>query len=281
MHNCVYFSCKSLQLITDLWPHVDHSTLRLLLKNNRLISFAPHWATQLSQLESLAVEKKSQLISANIGNVSFQSDTDNRLNFASDTSFHVFRKQRDQFCDVWQTWKQNNSSGNWRMSSALQKSIQSLVDLKRDSVNYVHLARLFRSQLLDVAQLADVKEESGPLGLLQYADPEKLRRLKERLVNPPTENRAKDSVAFEGDQEFFRDFIVLANSAAFNQHLKNNLVSGIDELSSTCISSEECDEYGHFAQTLISLQVTPSLMIDNRKIPPKNLKILQKSCENP
>jgi len=113
-------------------------------------------------------------------------------------SFRVFRKQRDQFCDVWQTWKQNNSSGHWRMSSALQKSIQSLVDLKKDCVNYVHLARLFRSQLLDVAQLADVKEESGPLGLLQYADPEKLRRLKERLVNPPTENRAKDGVTFEG-----------------------------------------------------------------------------------
>lgn len=61
---------------------------------------------------------------------------------------------------------------------------------------------------------------------------------------------------FEGDQEFFRDFIVLANSAAFNEHLKNNLVSGIEELSATCISSEECDEYGQFAQTLISLQVT-------------------------
>ena len=51
------------------------------------------------------------------------------------------------------------------MATALQRMIQSLVDLRRDCVNYAHLARLFRSQLLNVAQLVNDEEETdGPLG---------------------------------------------------------------------------------------------------------------------
>ena len=204
VHNCTYFSAKSLQDIPDFWNFIEHSTLRLLVTNNRLTGFAPQWVAELTQLESMAIMKDTKIPNRNIGNVSFQSDTDNRFNFASEASFHVFRKQRDQFCDVWQMWKQNNSSAHWKMSAALEKTIANLVDLKKDCVNYVHLARLFRSQLLNVAQLVEVKEEegSGPLGLLQSADPEKLRRLKERLVNPAAENRCKDGLTFEGSLVF-------------------------------------------------------------------------------
>ena len=257
VHNCVYFGVKTLEKLKDFWSHADHSTLRLLFKNTRIVHFSSGWTEQLLKITHVGeVFQSNKKFSSqhSIGNVSFQSDTDNRFNFASDRSFHVFRKQRDQFCEVWQIWKENNSSVDWKMSTSLQKMIQSLVDLKCDCVNYVHLARLFRSQLLNVAQLVDVKEESGPLGLLQNADPEKLRRLKERLVNP-TENRFKENAIFEGDQEFFRDFIVLANSPAFNEHLKNSLASGIEELSLTSIDSDDCDGYAHFAEALISLQV--------------------------
>lgn len=148
------------------------------------------------------------------------------------------------------------------MSIALQKMIQSLVDLRRDCVNYAHLARLFRLQLLNVAQLVkpvnELEEPDGPLGQLQSSDPDKLRRLRDRITNPPesrpvrcigTENDIK--MHFEGDQEFFRDFILLAASPAFNEHLKNSLVSGIEDLS----SSEDCDDRAQFAETIIALQV--------------------------
>lgn len=139
--------------------------------------------------------------------------------------------------------------------------VQSLVDMRRDCVNYAHLARLFRSQLLNVAQLVepvnDEKERDGPLGQLQSSDPDKLRRLKERLVNPPESRATRITVehdihsAFEGDQEFFREFILLAESPAFNEHLKNSLVDGIEELS----RSEDCDKTVQFAETVIALQV--------------------------
>ena len=136
---------------------------------------------------------------------------------------------------------------------ALQKMIQSLVDMRRDCVNYAHLARLFRSQLLNVAQLVESIEEAetgGPLGQLQSSDPDKLRRLRERLMNPPTESRAQYHLAFEGDQEFFRGFIVLAGSPAFNEHLKNNLASGIEEF-----SVEDCDDAVQFSDAVVALQV--------------------------
>lgn len=149
------------------------------------------------------------------------------------------------------------------MAAALQRMIHSLVDMRRDCVNYAHLARLFRSQLLDVAQLVvNVQEETetfGPLGLLQSSDPDKLRRLRERLVNPPLESRSRSSstvlgdrlTEFDGDQEFFRDFILLANSPAFNEHLKISLASGIEEFS----VAEDCDDPSRFAETVVALQV--------------------------
>jgi len=131
--------------------------------------------------------------------------------------------------------------------------IQNLVNLKQDVVNYVHLARLFRSQLLNVAQLVEiVQDDDGPLSQLQSSDPDKLRRLRERL----TESRARSSfspgtVHFEGDQEFFRDFIQLAANPAFNEHLKNCLVSGIEQGS----RAEDCDETDRFAEMVIALKV--------------------------
>ena len=160
---------------------------------------------------------------------------------------------------VWQIWKVNCAIPGWNMAISLQKMIQSLVDLRKDCVNYVHLARLFRSQLLNVAQLTksikDEEEVDGPLGQLQSSDPDKLRRLRERLINPPVNRVVRfvggDQISFEGDQEFFRDFILLASSPAFNEHLKNSLMNGIEDLS----RSEDGDDQAQFAETVIALQV--------------------------
>ena len=158
---------------------------------------------------------------------------------------------------VWQIWKTNCSNPSWNMAAALQKMIQTLVDLRRDCVNYAHLARLFRSQLLNVAQLVkpltEEEESEGFLSQLQFTDPDKLRRLRERLINPSRtaggEHTSK--MAFEGDQEFFRDFILLAASPAFNEHLKISLVSGIEDLT----RSDDCENEAQFAETVIALQV--------------------------
>ena len=265
VHDCVYLASQTLGQLDGWWECLDDSTLNLLVENPRLAIFCPDVASKMSTHVASLTESNCRTLSnlqPTIGNVAFQSETDNRFNFASDSSFHTFRKQRDQFCEMWQIWKQNCSSPEWNMALALQKRIQSLVDLKRDCVNYVHLARLFRSQLLKVARLVDdIEEPSGPLGLLQSSDPVKLRRLRERLINPP-EGRGRDGIVFEGDQEFFRDFILLANSTAFNEHLKNCLVSDIEDLYRNAIadsSREDCETEGrdayHLAETVVSLRV--------------------------
>lgn len=82
------------------------------------------------------------------GNVCFQIDTDNRENFPSVSAFHVFRKQRDAFYDILRIWKENHSVPGWVFQIALGSKIRSMLTMYNDSVNYYHMARLFKSQLL-------------------------------------------------------------------------------------------------------------------------------------
>lgn len=101
VHNCVYFSAKTLENVNGVWDHIDRSLLQHLMDNPRLVAFSPNFVTEkLTQLiASTAIEDRIPL-RRTIANVAFQSDTDNRFNFASDPSFQTFRKQRDQFCEV-------------------------------------------------------------------------------------------------------------------------------------------------------------------------------------
>ena len=256
VHNCVYFAAKTLEQLDNIWSHVDRYLMQQLMSNPRLMLFAPDSIGKLSGLASSLIEVGSRPRPTHhptVANVPFQTETDNRLNFASDSSFQYFRKQRDQFCEVWQIWKANHANPAWNMAAALQRMIQTLVNLKQDVVNYFHLARLFRSQLLNVAQLVEIVQDDGPLSQLQSSDPDKLRRLRERLTNPRVRSSTPGVVHFEGDQEFFRDFIQLAANPALNEHLKNSLVTGIEE---GC-RAEDWDDQGtdRFAQTVIALRV--------------------------
>lgn len=101
VHNCVYFSAKSLENVNGVWEHVDRSLLQHLINNPRLADFSPKFVSEklIPLVASTTIEKRIPL-RRTIANVAFQSDTDNRSNFASDSSFQTFRKQRDLFCEV-------------------------------------------------------------------------------------------------------------------------------------------------------------------------------------
>lgn len=100
VHNCVYFSAKTLESFEDIWDHVDQGLLNQLRNNPRLISFSPQWISgKLAHLVASSITE-DRTSHRTITNVPFQSETDNRFNFASDVSFQIFRKQRDQFCEV-------------------------------------------------------------------------------------------------------------------------------------------------------------------------------------
>lgn len=82
------------------------------------------------------------------GNVSFQYETDNRENFTSDFSFHCFRKQRDLFYNILAIWEANHLVSGWIFSVGLGSKIRSLLSISSDPINLLHLARLFRNQLI-------------------------------------------------------------------------------------------------------------------------------------
>ena len=108
VHNCVYFAAKCLeQLFDSVWSHIDRCLLQQLMSNPRLMQFSPDFISKLSRLASSSLGEGSRRPPAHrtVANVPFQTDTDNRLNFASDSSFQYFRKQRDQFCEVIQLLK--------------------------------------------------------------------------------------------------------------------------------------------------------------------------------
>ncbi len=101
VHNCVYFSAKTLETLEEVWRHVDPTILQQLVRNPRLLLFSPEWVNgKLTKLFSSLKTEDRIPPQKTVANVAFQSETDNRFNFASDSSFQFFRKQRDQFCEV-------------------------------------------------------------------------------------------------------------------------------------------------------------------------------------
>ena len=100
VHNCVFFAASTLEKLDGLLLYIDRCLIQLLASNARLVAFSSVLIQRLSELVISSAEEKKRLPRQTVANVAFQSDTDNRLNFASDTSFSTFRKQRDQFCEV-------------------------------------------------------------------------------------------------------------------------------------------------------------------------------------
>ncbi|XP_020292800.1 codanin-1 [Pseudomyrmex gracilis] len=182
------------------------------------------------------------------GNVCFQIDTDNRENFPSVTAFHVFRKQRDAFYDILRIWKENHSVPGWVFQIALGSKIRNMLTMYNDSVNYYHMARLFKSQLLisciqNGYQDEVVDEESmNFLKALKHVNPEKLTQLSKRFVTPLPSQSQNVSPSFPGMQEFFRDFILHAFNPIFYIHLENCFVYEIMELNDTQFGNSEIED---------------------------------------
>lgn len=100
VHNCVYFSTKTIEKLENIWCNVDRGFLQQLMCNPRLAAFSPNWVQQdLIEILNQTSGRTARPLKT-ISNVAFKTDTDNRFNFASDTSFQIFRKQRDLFCEV-------------------------------------------------------------------------------------------------------------------------------------------------------------------------------------
>ncbi|XP_042226811.1 codanin-1-like isoform X1 [Homarus americanus] len=238
-HNCVYFATNVLLLILDILKLFDKGTIKLLSENPRVQLFSEELQKHLLEyLESpLPAPVLNQAQKSPIGSVSFQSDTDNRNNFPSGQAFHIFRKQRDMFYEMIRIWEENHLTSGWSYGQALGARIRHLLSLHPSSSNFAHFARLFQSQLLNMCRGDDDQahwqqdpDGLGLLMLLKKQQPEKYKRLYERLVTPSKFGGPCPPPSFPGSQEFFRDFITTASSYVFNQHLKDVLISHIQML---------------------------------------------------
>jgi codanin-1 len=151
VHNCVYFATSVLNQQRQVLECFDKITLKMLADNRYISSFVPDLYDFICGLVTADMSKTrtcTSSVAAIQGNVSFQSDTDNRQNFPTDQAFNIFRKQRDGFYDILRTWEADHMLPSWSFAVALGPRIRALLDLYSEPANFVHFARLFRSQLL-------------------------------------------------------------------------------------------------------------------------------------
>ncbi|XP_021920484.1 codanin-1 isoform X2 [Zootermopsis nevadensis] len=250
VHNCVYFAISVLNQQRQLLECFDKITLKMLADNRYFSTFMPDLCDFVNGLLTSDMAKArrfTSLVAAVQSNVSFQSDTDNRHNFPTDQAFHVFRKQRDGFYEILRTWEADHMLPDWSFAVTLGPRTRTLLSLHSEPANFVHFARLFRSQLLGTCSGYSSSSElaafsDGGLDILKDVNPEKLSRLHERLITPFQCGGPCPQPSFPGQQEFYHDFILHSSHPAFLQHLGDSLASEILTLNETSFMASDLED---------------------------------------
>ncbi|KAK7471510.1 hypothetical protein BaRGS_00035849 [Batillaria attramentaria] len=275
VHNAVYFAVRILDGQFPLVRQLDRPTLRLLSENERVAEFSPDLHTKLKNAFEAAIDRRnSSTPFTPFRSVSFQADTDNRKNFPSDRTFHLFKKQRDRFYEVLREWEAKKQTPGWNTELRLGDKIRGIVGNKTELANHLHLSRLFLSQLITTCKGAQRQwtkgdyENISSLMELRKMNPDKYLKLQDRFIRPFSCGGPCPPASFPGHQQFFHDFIVAAASPVFNQHLSNLLSSRIAELNDTdfgdahtafnkhqMTAEDHESECEAFANTLLMLQL--------------------------
>jgi len=237
VHNCVYFSVRVLEHIVSYLQFLDRSSMKLLMENSRISVFSDSLRPRLQEVcERSVVSSPPQKLKSSGGlqNVSFQTETDNRINFPSDSSFHDFKKQRDKFYALIRSWGENPRGKDYHFSQAFGLQVDDLLRMHHHTVNYSHFCTLFLQQLLAMCRGEQPSYSVNPMNLardelsnLKGLDPLKYARLAARLVTPGQLGGPCPPPSFMGAQEFFRDFILHCKNPRFLVHLKNIIIAEI------------------------------------------------------
>uniref|UniRef100_A0A8C5MWA8 Codanin-1 C-terminal domain-containing protein n=1 Tax=Leptobrachium leishanense TaxID=445787 RepID=A0A8C5MWA8_9ANUR len=274
IHNCVFFAVQVLDSQFAIISHLDKATLKLLAENERVATFSPTLQERLHKAYEVSTAKVSLLFQTTIHSVSFQPETDNRSNFSSDRSFHIFKKQRDIFYELLRDWEDNHENPDWEFERQLGMRIRTMIFHLSNACNHSHFARLFQKQLIQMCKgpstgmggssVGDTPDQDV-LNMLGSDNLNRLKRLQERFVTPQSVGGPCPPPSFPGYQEFFRDFIVSAGSYQFNQHLMDSLCQEIEDLDGVSIVGhgptekesdvDDKDEKVHFASVLLTLRL--------------------------
>ncbi|XP_070579055.1 codanin-1-like isoform X2 [Ptychodera flava] len=243
VHNCVYFAITAMSKLYRLLAFLDKATLRLLSGNPRVSEFSSDMKSKLVELSEASCSTGYNCKISSVPGVAFQADTDNRTNFPDNKSFHLFRKQRDIFYELIREWEDNHHKPGWIMKAAMAQKIWQLIHQELKFANCAHFVRLFQSQLMKMCKghhsIVDDMNNSDDMEFLQHLkknNPEKLKRLQERLITPLSHGGPSPSPTFTGPEEFFHDFIVIADSHIFNQHLMESLSAKILQITGVDLS---------------------------------------------
>ncbi|XP_018323573.1 codanin-1 [Agrilus planipennis] len=235
-HNRVYFSAKVLENNIFLFYILDRPSLKLLLDNKNLKNFSHSTHKQIETIYESKVEKPIEVLKADADlNVCFISDTDNRENFASNLSFHAFRKQRDVFYEILRIWETNHLLPNWNFGVALGSKIKYIFNMHPDPTNFMHFCRLFKAQLLkncvkNGKEVESNENDFSTLSSLSGMTSEKFSLLKSRITTKQFSNGINTTPTFTDHQEFYKEFLIVASNYTFYSHLKDQFISDIIEL---------------------------------------------------
>lgn len=156
IHNSVYFAANVLQKLPRITALLNRPTLKLLIENERLKTFAPSYVEALSKIYNKKLEKPPESCFV-YKQMPYVSETDNRDNFPTTESFLKFKKQRDLFYDILRTWEANHNQPEWSFE-LLGSKIRALLTMHEDPANYYHLARLFKNLMLNSGARNDVSK---------------------------------------------------------------------------------------------------------------------------
>ncbi|CAH2328521.1 Hypothetical predicted protein [Pelobates cultripes] len=274
VHNCVFFAVQVLDSQFEVISQLDKATLKLLAESERVAAFSLSLQERLLKAYETSTAKVSLLFRPTIQSVSFQPETDNRSNFPSDRSFHIFKKQRDIFYELLREWEDHHEKADWDFERCLGNKIRTMIFHLTSACNHSHFARLFQKQLIQMCKgpsggmgasgLGDTPDQDV-LNMLGSDNLNRLKRLQERFVTPQSVGGPCPPPSFPGYQEFFRDFILSAESYQFNQHLMNSLCQEIQELDGVSIVGhgptdgesdvDAQDEKVHFSSVLMTLRL--------------------------
>lgn len=225
VNNCVYFGIGVLKYQKHTLCLLDTTSMKALLENERLNKFEQTLKDDLCRAYAHKTQLRSQSIASHdtsfqIGQsmqVYYQQEHDTKMNFPSDQEFRAFKKQRDDFYAILDTWQTKQLSLTWNFEAELSRRVRALLEHMDHPINMAHLAKLFTSQLILSCNFSVAATD------LPHIDPSKLNKLEQRFV-ALSHCSTKDQ--FSDQQMFFKDFILSTrNHTIFIEQLKITLTN--------------------------------------------------------
>ena len=238
----VYFAVKCIDRLRNLVVILDHKALTLLFENSRLQHFtSPNLLEYLEQ--EIALDESFNLSNTNnqhyfknaikspITGIAFQTDSDNRKSFLSDRHFYSFSKKRDAFYSIVRQWEDNIGDPEWNMTQFLTKKVGEFMKQQDGLNNDMQFARLFIAQLLEMYKNEDCDKtedasdtSDNVLKELKKRDPLRFQSLQNRLTGPSSTSDPCPKLTFSKVEEFFKEFVRIADSYSFNTCLMHEFL---------------------------------------------------------